>query len=76
VSDKARHLAAARTHFGAANDATTAAETAAKDPALKSMSQAMTFYASATGEVLQAILERVERLHQKIDRIEKKIGSR
>jgi hypothetical protein len=75
VSDKARHLAAARTHFTAANEATTAAETAAKDPTLKNMSQAMTLYASATGEVLQAILERVERLHHKIDRIEKRIGS-
>lgn len=74
MSDKARHLAAARTHFIAANDATTAAETATKDPTLKNISQAMTLYASATGEILQAILERVERLHQKIDRMEKRLG--
>ena len=75
MSEKARHLAAARKHFIAANELTTAAEAAAKDPALKGVSQAMTLYASATGEVLQAILERVERLHQKIDRLERKVGS-
>jgi hypothetical protein len=74
VSEKARHLAAARAHFIAANEATTAAETTTKDPALRSVSQAMTLYASATGEILQAILERVERLHQKIDRLEKRLG--
>lgn len=74
MTTKAQHLGLARAHFGQANQATSAAEAATKDPALQNISKAMTFYAAATGEILQAILERVERLHQKIDRIEKRLG--
>ncbi|HVO02841.1 MAG TPA: hypothetical protein VMT54_11600 [Candidatus Cybelea sp.] len=74
MPDKAYHLARAREHFDAANQATDAAEAATKDPALKGISQAMTLYAAATGEILQAIMDRIERLHQKIDRIEKQLS--
>jgi hypothetical protein len=37
--------------------------------------EANTYYNAATGEILLLILERIERLHHKIDRIEKKLGS-
>ena len=63
----------ARTQFGLANQAT-AAESATKDPALQNLSNANTYYNAATGEMLLLILERIERLHHKIDRMEKKLG--
>jgi hypothetical protein len=69
------HRLAARTQFALANQAATAAENATKDPALKNISKANTYYNAATGEILLLILERIERLHHKIDRIEKKLGS-
>lgn len=69
------HRLAARTQFTLGNQAATAAENATKDPALQNISKANTFYHVATGEMLGLILERIERLHHKIDRIEKKLGS-
>jgi hypothetical protein len=69
------HRSAARTQFVLANQAATAAENATKDPALQNISKATTYYSAATGEMLLLILERIERLHHKIDRIEKKLGS-
>jgi len=68
------HLQAAHTHFTMGNQAATAAELAAKDPALQNISKAATYYNAATGEMLRLILERIERLHQKIDRLENKQG--
>ena len=49
MPDKAYHLARARAHFAAANQATDAAEAATKDPTLKGIAEAATFYAAATG---------------------------
>jgi hypothetical protein len=69
------HRLGARTQFTQGNQAATKAEAATKDEALQNISKANTFYAAATGEMLALILERIERLHQKIDRIEKKLGS-
>ena len=69
------HRLAARAQFALANQAATAAETATKDPALQNISKANTYYNAATGEILLLILERIERLHHKIDRIEKRLGS-
>ena len=56
------HRLAARTQFALANQAATAAENATKDPALKNISKANTYYNAATGEILLLILERIERL--------------
>jgi hypothetical protein len=69
------HRLAARTQFTLANQAATDAENATKDPALQNISRAATHYNAATGEMLGLILERIERLHHKIDRMEKKLGS-
>jgi hypothetical protein len=69
------HRLAARAQFTLANQAATAAENATKDPALQNLSKAATHYNAATGEILLLLLERVERLHHKIDRMEKKLGS-
>jgi hypothetical protein len=69
------HRLAARSQFALANQAATAAESATKDVALQNISKANTHYNAATGEMLLLILERIERLHHKIDRIEKKLGS-
>jgi len=69
------HRVAARAQFALANQAAMAAENATKDPALQNISKANTYYNAATGEILLLILERVERLHHKIDRMEKKLGS-
>ena len=69
------HRLAARTQFTLGNQAATAAESATKDPALQNISKAATHYNAATGEMLRLILERIERLHHKIDRMEKKLGS-
>jgi hypothetical protein len=69
------HRFAARTQFALANQAASAAEAATQDAALQNISKADTAYAAATGEILLLLLERIERLHQKIDRIERKIGS-
>jgi hypothetical protein len=69
------HRLAARTQFALANQAASAAEAATQDAALQNISKANTAYAAATGEILLLILERIERLHQKIDRIERKVGS-
>jgi len=69
------HRLAAHTQFTLGNQAATAAESATKDPALQNISKANTYYSNATGEMLVLILERIERLHHKIDRIEKKLGS-
>ena len=69
------HRLAAYAQFALANQAATAAENATKDPALQNLSKANTYYNVATGEMLRLVLERIERLHQKIDRIEKKLGS-
>jgi hypothetical protein len=54
------HRLAARTQFALANQAATAAENATKDPALKNISKANTYYNAATGEILLLILERIE----------------
>jgi len=67
------NLQAARSQFAMANQAATAAESTTKDPALQNISKAATYYNAATGEMLRHILERIERLHHKIDRIEKKL---
>jgi len=48
---------------------------ATKDPALQNISKAATYYNAATGAILLLILERIERLHHKVDRMEKKLGS-
>jgi hypothetical protein len=69
------HRLAAHTQFTLGNQAATTAEGATKDVALQNISKAATFYNNATGEMLMLILERIERLHHKIDRIEKKLGS-
>ena len=69
------HQLAARTQFTLGNQAATKAEAATKDEALQNISKANTFYNNATGQMLVLILERIERLHHKIDRIEKKLGS-
>ena len=69
------HRLAARTQFTLGNQAATAAENATKDPALQNISKANTYYNNATGQMLLLILERIERLHHKIDRMEKKLGS-
>jgi hypothetical protein len=69
------HRTAARAQFMQGNQAATAAENATKDAALQNISKAATYYSAATGEMLLLLLERVERLHHKIDRMEKKIGS-
>ena len=68
------HRLAARAQFALANQASTAAENATKDPALQNLSKSATHYNAATGEMLLLILERIERLHHKIDRMEKKLG--
>ncbi len=70
------HRLAARAQFMMANQAASAAENATKDAALQNISKAMTHYNAATGEMLLLLLERIERLHHKIDRMEKKLGSR
>ncbi len=69
------HRLAARAQFALGNQASTAAENATKDPALQNISKANTHYNAATGQMLLLLLERVERLHHKIDRMEKKLGS-
>jgi hypothetical protein len=69
------HRLAARAQFALGNQAATAAESATKDPALQNISRAATFYNVATGQMLLLLLERIERLHHKIDRMEKKLGS-
>ena len=69
------HRLAARMQFTLGNQAATAAENATKDPALQNISKAATHYNAATGEILLLILERIERLHHKIDRMEQKLGS-
>ena len=69
------HRVAARTQFSLGNQAATVAESATKDPALQNISKAATYYNNATGQMLLLILERIERLHHKIDRMEKKLGS-
>ena len=69
------HRVAARTQFALANQAAMAAENATKDPALQNISKANTYYNNATGEMLVLILERIERLHHKVDRMERKLGS-
>ena len=74
MTEKAHRLAA-HTQFALGNQAANAAEAATKDVALQNISKAATFYNNATGEILMLVLERIERLHQKIDRIEKKLGS-
>jgi len=68
------HRLAARAQFSLGNQAATAAENATKDPALQNISRAATYYNAAAGEILLLILERIERLHHKIDRMEKKLG--
>jgi hypothetical protein len=67
------NLQAARSQFAMGNQAATTAESTTKDPALQNISKAATYYNAATGEMLRYILERIERLHHKIDRIEKKL---
>jgi len=74
VADMAEHRKNAHLQFSLANQAATAAEAATKDPALKNLSKAITYYNSATGEILIGLIERIERLHHKIDRFEKKLG--
>jgi len=69
------HRLAARAQFALANQTAAAAESATKDVALQNISKANTYYNAATGEILLLILERIERLHHKIDRMEKKLGS-
>jgi len=70
---KEQHIAAARAQFQLGNAATTAAENGSGDEALRNVSKAMTYYAVATGEMMQALMVRLERLHQKIDLMEKKM---
>lgn len=70
---KQQHMAAARMQFQLGNQATTTAESATGDTSLHQISKAMTFYAVATGEMLQALMVRLERLHEKVDAIEKRL---
>lgn len=69
------HRVAARTQFTLGNQAATAAEGATKEAAMQNISKANTYYKNATGQMLLLILERVERPHHKIDRMENKLGS-
>lgn len=70
---KQQHMTAARAQFQLGNQATTTAENSTGDKAVHQISMAMTYYAVSTGEMLQALMVRLERLHEKVDAIEKRL---